>query len=292
MLYEVPYNFDETLVKYYVKNKEYIKFLYLPPYKDDSVNTRTFLQTNEIGRCYMPQSRDEYESHLKKIHESGLRYVVLWQDRNHEISTNLIDYYYSLHASGFIVASDNNAKIIKSHKQDLLVVCSIVQRTCDKILSKDFSYYDYIILFFPFNRSLDILKRLSHLRSKLVLMPNSCCDVECSAMHHWFPKNDRPFDPEKDCSMNIKNIHRCGVILPQHLSLFDEYVGGYKLQGREWTTETIKYLCHFYFKRTIYADFVDPFLGREQTDKLMELISITPLEVYYNSKTQDLMKRL
>lgn len=292
MLFEVPYNFDKNLLIYYKKNKNYINFLYLPPYKDDSDNTRTILQSNKIGRCYMPESRVEYESHLKEIKALGLRFVVLWQREHLELSIDILKYYTDLCTSGFIVASDMNAKIVKAYDSKLLAICSIVQRSCDNISNRDLSYYDYIILYYPFNRSLDAIKKLNHIKNKLVLMPNICCDVECPSMHRWFPTPNKPFEPKRDCSMNIKNIHRCGIILPQHLELFDDYVAGYKLQGREWTTETIKYVCHFYFNRTVYADFVDPFLGREQTDKLMELINSSSLIEYYNTKTKDIIKRI
>lgn len=292
MLFEVPYNFDESLLTYYEKNRKHINFLYLPPYKEDSDNTRTILQTNKIGRCYMPETRTEYEYHLRKINDMGLPFVILWQKKEHKMSLEMLEYYCSLKASGFIVASDDNAKIIKEYNCQLLVICSIVQRTCTGLLSKDLSNYDYVILYYPFNRSLNVLKKLIHIKNKLVLMPNICCDVECMSMHHWFPSDKRPFDPKKDCSMNIDNISRCGIILPQHLYLFDKYVGGYKLQGREYTTETIKYICHFYFKRTVYTDFVDPFLGREMTEKLMEMINSIPAEEYYNSKAIDIINKI
>ena len=249
MLYEVPYNFDENLLKFYQKNLAFINYLYLPPYRDDSANTRSSIQTNTRGRCYMPNTREEYEYHLHKISEAGLRFVILWQVKDLNMSFDTLNYYSKLKTSGFIVASDENAAFIKQTNPNLLVICSIVQKTSFDILKKDLTNYDYVILYYTFNRALDALKKLEHLKDKIVIMPNTLCDVNCPSVHHWFPTKDKPFKPS-DCSMP-NHLDMCGLILPEHLKIFDNYVGGYKLQGREYPTEAIKYLCHFYFIRVL-----------------------------------------
>ena len=290
MLFEVPYNFDENLIKFYKKNRSYINYLYLPPYKDDSANTRTSIQTNTVGHCYMPNTREEYEYHLRRIKEAGLRFVILWQVYEHDLSIEMLDYYSGLETSGFIVANDKNAALIKQYNPQLLVICSIVQRTCYNILNKDLTNYDYVILYYTFNRALDVLKLLSNLKDKLIIMPNTLCDVNCPSVHHWFPTKDKPFDPSRDCSMTIEHIDRCGFIFPEHLKLFDKYVGGYKLQGRELATESIKYLCHFYFKRTEYEDFVMPFLREDMAEKLKKMFEKYSVEEYYNTKTAQVIK--
>lgn len=292
MLFEVPYNFDENLIKFYKKNKSFINYLYLPPYKDDSANTRTSIQTSTVGHCYMPKTREEYEFHLNRITEAGLRYVVLWQVYDKELPLEMLDYYSNLKTAGFIVASDKTAAFIKQYNPNLLVICSIVQRTSVDILKKDLTNYDYVILYYTFNRALGVLKLLSNLKEKLILMPNSLCDVNCPSIHHWFPTKDKPFDPSRDCSMTIEHIDRCGLIFPEHLKLFDDYVGGYKLQGRELPTDSIKYLCHFYFYRTEYNDFVAPFLREDMAKKLKELFSELTVEEYYNTKTAQILDRM
>ena len=133
-LFEVPYNFDKELIKYYKKHADRINFLYIPPYKDDLLNTRSSIQTKVKGHCYMPQSREEYERHLFFVRHANLRFVVLWQDRNSIISTEQLDYYTQLGASGFIIANDNNAKIVKDYDSSLLVICSLVQKLQRNIL--------------------------------------------------------------------------------------------------------------------------------------------------------------
>ena len=85
-------------------------------------------------------------------------------------------------------------------------------------------------------------------------------------------------------------MRKSGFIFPEHLHLFDKYVSGYKLQGREYPTEAIKHLCHFYFTREEYSDFVDPFLGEELSEALKMEISKMPIEEYYNSQSEMCLK--
>ena len=291
-LFEVPYNFDEKLIKYYKKHASRINFLYIPPYKDDSIHTRSSIQTNTVGHCYMPQTRSEYERHIRLIVEADLHFVVLWQIRTEKISTKLLEYYSKLGTSGFIVGNDENAKIIKDYDKSLLVICSLVQRLRTNILKRDFRYYDYIILYYTFNRALDAIKQLSPFKDKIVLMPNTLCNIECPSLHHWFPTKDKPFNPEKDCWVKLEEMNQCGMIFPEHLHLFNDYVGGFKLQGREYPTEAIKYLCHFYFEEEYFSEFVEPFLREDMAKELYRLSHSVQAEDYYNYYTEKVIKKL
>lgn len=291
-LFEVPYNFDETLIKYYKKHSSRINFLYIPPYKDDLLNTRSSIQTSIKGHCYMPQTREEYEKHLGIIIKAELRFVILWQVPDSIITVNNLEYYSHIGASGFIIANDVNARIIKEYNRSLLVICSLVQRLRTNILIRDFTYYDYIILYYTFNRSLDAIKKLKHLKKKIILMPNTICNIECPSLHHWFPPKNKPFDFQKDCWVKLGTIDKCGMIFPEHLNLFDDYVGGYKLQGREYPTEAIKYLCHFYFEEEYYKDFISPFLREDMAEKLFYLAHSIPCEEYYNINTPNVINNL
>lgn len=280
--FEVPYNFDEDLIKFYIKHTSYINFLYLPPFKEDLINTRSSIQSSSKGQCYMPATREEYEGHLKLIVRAGLRFVVLWQSRDNIISRNLLEYYTNLGAIGFTIANDDNAKIIKEYNPELIVICSLVQKLQHNIRNRDFSLYDYLILYYPFNRSLDALQELMELKNKIVLMPNTMCHIECPSFHHWFPQNINGFQPQIECWVKEKTLDKSGFIFPEHLFLFDRFVSGYKLQGREYPTEAIKYLCHFYFKREYYRDFINPFLNNIMAEKLFKLAHDKNVEEYYN----------
>ncbi|MGM9847655.1 MAG: hypothetical protein ACI31F_06860 [Muribaculaceae bacterium] len=281
--FEVPYNFDEEILPYYEKYSGFINFLFLPPYKDDTFNTRTYLQSKMKGRSYMPQSREEYEYHMHLIKSGNLRFVVLWQDRDSVISKELLDYYTKLGACGFIIANDKNAKIIKEYNPNLLVISSIVQRLCKDIRKMDFTYYDYIVMFYPFTRSLNILKSFTNLRDKLIIMPNSLCHTDCPGVQHWFAKDVQSFDAEKLCPA-YNDESQCTFIYPEHLNLFDDYVVGYKLQGREWRTDYIVTICESFFNRITLRTLLPD--GKDKT--LRDLQKSISLEEYYNLKTKEI----
>lgn len=282
--FEVPYNFSKSLIYFYKKYSTYINVLYLPPYKDDLINTRTTIESKKRGHCYMPQSRCEYENHLHEIGKAGLRFVVLWQEPKQLITTEMLKYYCNLGTSGFIIANDDNAKVIKEFKKDTLVIASLVQRLGANILNKDLQYYDYIVLYYPFNRSIDGLKQLSSIKDKIILMPNTLCHIDCPSVHHWFPKEGEKFVQKRDCPALTKKdyISKCGFISPQHLYLFDSYVGGYKLQGREYSSDLIEYICLLYFKRESPLELLHAMLGKKLSSELQNVFHSLSIEKYYN----------
>lgn len=293
--FEVPYNFDESLIAFYGKYAAFINYLYLPPFKEDSTNTRTIFETNKKGHCYMPQTRQEYEMHLSKIVGAGLRFVVLWQEPNHIISTEMLNYYRKIGTSGFIVANDKNAKIIKNYSSNLLVIGSLVQHICANVTKRDFTDYDYVVLYYPFNRALDALKELAFMKEKIVLMPNTLCHVDCSSTLHWFPNKEHTFVQKRDCMIlngTANSLDYCGFISPKHLCHFDNFVGGYKLQGREYSTDLLKYICKIYFNRESPNLLLDGLLGGELSNILKKRLDSIPEDQYYNIKSEVLKEKL
>ena len=282
--FEVPYSFDEEIIPYYKHYLPYVNFLFLPPYSEDLMNTRTCLQSNIKGISYMPQTREEYEYHLNLIKANKLRFVVLWQDRKNVISKEYLDYYTNLGACGFIIANDENAKIIKEYNSKLLVISSIVQRLCKGISTKNFDYYDYCVLFYPFTRSLNAIKKLSKLKDKLVLMPNTYCHTDCQGIQHWYIEDIRTFEFDKHCPA-YNDSTKSTFIYPEHLHLFDNYVGGYKLQGREYPTDKIITVCEAYFNRVTSETLLSPYLQEE----LQKLHNEYSLDDYYNYKTKEII---
>jgi len=203
-----------------------------------------------------------------------------------------MNYYCRLYASGFIIGNDKNAKIIKDYNSQLLVVGSLVQRLCANISKKDLSCYDFVILYYPFNRSLDAIKQLNPIRDKIVIMPNTLCHIDCPSIHHWFPTKKQPFNMDRDCLVlkdNMGYLKKSGFIYPQHLSLFDNYVGGYKLQGREYTTYFLKKVCKVYFERRSAKELLCSLLGNDISCKLLEELRLISPQEYYNIKTQEIL---
>lgn len=282
--FEIPYSFDEDILPYFNKYSSYINFLFLPPYADDAINTRTSQQSKVKGHSYMPSTRDEYEYHIRLIKENKLNFVILWQDRYAIIPNKMLDYYSKLGARGFIIANDKNAQIIKEYNPNLLVISSIVQRLCKGITKKDFRYYDYIVLFYPFNRSLSVIKQLSKIKEKLIIMPNSFCHTDCQGIQHWFVKDVKSFKHDKSCPAFLDN-NKSTFIRPDHLFLFDDYVGGYKLQGREWSTDYVVTICEAYFNREMPKYLI---LSEKLNDELQIMMSRMSLDDYYNLKTPEI----
>ncbi|HOJ64359.1 MAG TPA: hypothetical protein PLE45_08055 [Spirochaetota bacterium] len=282
--FEVQYNFDYKLIDIYQDYKNYISYIYLPPYREDSINSRTVIEsTDKNDPLYAPQSRMEYNDHIKYINNAGFNILLLWQDKNNFISEKTIENYTNLGINGFIVANDENAKIIKKYDKNIITVASIVQRlSFNKLKIGDFSYYDYIVLFFPFTRGLDAIKQLSHLKDKL--MPNKICYTECNGVRHWFATKESI--KELNCS-KLANIENCNLIDPTHLYLFDEFVAGYKLQGREYRTEHIKYNLYLYSKR---KPITKKFQGKYIYKAYKEKINNVDLNVYYNKTTEDILR--
>lgn len=282
--FEVPYNFAKTLIPFYAKYNDKIRFIYLPPFRDDSINTRSSIETKKKGWCYMPKSRSEYEAHLELISQANLKFVVLWQHPSQTITTDQLTYYTSLGASGFIVGNDANAHVIKQYNPNLVVICSLVQRICSDILTRDFSDYDYILLYYPYNRALDALKELTFIKHKLIIMPNSLCHVDCPSMFHWFPSKNSHFEM-RSCP-SFQQPQNSSFISPKHLYLFDNYVAGYKLQGREYPTELLMYICETYFKRDSAVDLLEALMGKESSDIIRQHMQHLGTKDYYNTKTQ------
>ena len=289
--FEVPYNFSKELIHFYAKNASFISYVFVAPYKEDSLNTRTSIETGRKGHCYMPATRAEYEKHLRCLVDAKLPFVILWQVPENRLSNQVIKYYQELGASGFIVGSDENAQRVKMFDPRLIVICSLVQRVCYDILKKDLSPYDYVIMYYPYNRALDAIRELSPMKDKLILMPNTFCHVDCPSMHHWFPTPDKPFVQKRDCPA-LRDITLSAFIAPEHLYLFDDYVAGYKLQGREYVTDLVKYICKIYFMRDNSTEFCNTMLGEDLTRQFYQMRLELGLPSYYNVKSPDFLRRL
>ena len=282
--FEVPYNFDFSLIDFYANYRAMISFVYLPPFKSDAINTRTIIENPYKGSIgYVPDVREEYIEHLIYIKEKALEFYILWQDSK-PIEPEIIRFYQNYGVSGFVVGNDQNASIIRNYDKNLRLIASITMKlTFHELLRKDFNNFDSVILFFPFTRSLNAIKKLNHIREKLVLMPNTICYTDCYAVHHWFPENNE-LRPEDRC-LARENIDKCCFIYPEHLYLFDDYLGGYKLQGREYPTLEMMKNAEAYFNRSSPGSFLEPAIDVQ----LKKLISEKGLSAYYNTKSDEII---
>lgn len=254
--FEVPYNFDFNIIEYYSSKIENISFIYMPAYRKDSKNARSAYENYISGKeSYVPFYKTEYIEHLTAIAKAKLKVLILWQENENLINENQIECYLKHGASGFVFTNDLNAKKCKKIDRNIITVASIIKKlTYHKILYADLSDYDFIVPFYSLCRSLDVLKRLTSIKEKIVLMPNTRCHANCEATHHWFASKDTVNKIE--CGID-KNLNSSCFIYPEHLYLFEDHVAGYKLQGREWNTDFIKKNCESYFNRKTLPHLID-----------------------------------
>lgn len=282
--FEAPYNFDFSLTDYYSQHLHSISFVYLPPYKEDAINTRTIYENSKKGSIgYTPNSRREYIKHLSYFKKNKIDFCILWQDKK-PIKHETIKFYQDFGVTGFVVADDTNASVIKSYNEDFLLISSITRKlTYNDLLCKDFLNYDYIVLFFPFTRAIEALKSLNSLKEKLVIMPNTICFTDCFATHHWFPVREK-LKHDSIC-YGPDNMDKCCFIYPEYLYLFDDFIGGYKLQGREYTTNDIMKNAASFFNRCSSENLIEPETDFDLKRRISEMNAYN----YYNLKSNDVM---
>ena len=106
-------------------------------------------------------------------------------------------------------------------------------------------------------------------------MPNTVCWTGCPAVHHWFPENNEP--GEEDHCLSRGNVDKCCFIYPEHLYLFDDYISGYKLQGREYPSFEIIANAEAYFSRSADSSYLEPFFDT----RLRKMFAEKGLPDYY-----------
>lgn len=238
--FEAPYNFDKRLIPASLIYKDSIEFFYMSCYFEHGKDTRSYYLVDHI----YPKTKEEYISHLDNIHDHGFYAAILLQIKITD--PEIIKFYLENRVKYFIVAYDETAKIIRELDPTATIIASITQ--CLSIVdieAKDENLYDRIVLYFPYNRNLSILKKLPK-KFKYILMPNGGCSVFCNAKNHWFKEFG---DKEVFCMKDTKDT----MFIPaQYLSLYDEYIDYYKIDGRPSPSYDILDLLDTYTKAPIY----------------------------------------
>ncbi len=256
---EVPYNFRPNFFQgldAMCQYKEYIKFIYMPPWKEDySGNTREYLWD-----CpWAPKTREDYLDRLQKIQSYEVPVCILLQNNS---TYDLFEKYYTLGVRHFIVGNDSLAKQIKENYNDTYLVASITKVLFSKdIIENDYSMYDEIVLWFWFNRHLEEIKTLPK-KYKYSLQVNAGCYYNCQwHEYHWYHYHDDfmnlglAFNPNLPC-VKYRQVDRNQIIIPpEDLSYFDPYVEGYKLVDRESSTDLIvNHFLSYVFRNSFVAD--------------------------------------
>ncbi|MFD3158312.1 hypothetical protein ACFIJ5_15920 [Haloimpatiens sp. FM7330] len=248
--YEIPFNFDLELLNFLDEkiDKNWIEFLFLSPFKEDSTNARSHVEN--VKRQYdtytVPKTREEYTKCIYEIEKRGYRPAVLFQE-DKLMSKEKLDYYFKLGIKDFIVNSDKLAIYIKDKNPDYNVVASITKILSAKdIWEKDYSMYDKIVLYFPFNRAIDRLKELPT-KYKYIILANSYCAYNCvEAKKHWSSTTKEALTI--NC-VRKNNKDKLIYIPPEYTHIFEPYVANFKLQGREYPTYMLANEIYYYYNK-------------------------------------------
>lgn len=241
---EIPYNFDMNLIsmlKQIDKHNNICNCIYLPPFQYDYVGAKhnyIHLNNNSVNKNF-PITRTEYVEHINFINKYfPNKIMLLLQQQNCCMQKHLLTWYYNLGIKNFCVGSIKQALEIKNNFKDTEVIGSITMKvTPQDLQKKEYEIFDGFVLFFPYNRDIELIKSLPK-QYKYILLVNCQCDVICEGTHHWFANS-----AEEKCSLlkcphhyrdqSWENIIK---IRPMDLDLFDPYISSYKLQGREYLT--------------------------------------------------------
>lgn len=246
---EIPYNFDTNLIEflkiYFSGREQMIHSIYLPPYKNDYMAAKCYLPHEKSQRnvsSFYPQTREEYEYHIQKINKAFPNKAMILVQQNHGILQKIELYLNKYNIQQFCVGSTAQARQLKELNNQLEITGSITMKiTYDELVQLE-KYQDFtnFVLFFPFNRDLELIKKLPN-SFKYILLVNCACSIFCDGTHHWFANT-----PEKESAAavicparNDMDIKHKIIVRPMDLEIFDPYISYYKLQGRECTTETI-----------------------------------------------------
>lgn len=248
--FEIPFNFDIELLDFLDNNidKNWIEFLFLSPFKEDSINARSHVENVTVnGWTYkVPETRNEYTKIIEEIQKRGYRPAVLLQETRY-FPMDKLDYYFKLGIRDFVVNNDQVALNIKNKDSSYNVVASITKTlSANDIAQNDYSMYDRIVLHFPFNRALDRLKELPQ-KYNYTILANSYCSYKCTvAKNHWY---STPEEAKKINCVKHDDKNSLVYIPPEYLYLFEPYVASFKLQGREYPSYKLANEIYYYYNR-------------------------------------------
>ena len=234
--FEIPYNFAndycEKIKELKVEYFDYIKFVYMPAFKENDIKNTRETDRDEGFRKYKKMDFLTYCTKVKELQNLGLEVAILMQMN---ATMELVEKYINeLHIKYFFINDDELAKQLKDkYGKKIHLILSITRViTEEEILNNDFSMYDEITLYFWFNRHLDSIKKLPK-KYKYVIMLNNYCAYNCKiARIDWFDgenfKGCNQITPDNNIYIN-----------PNDMIYFDKYINTFKLVDRIMPTDII-----------------------------------------------------
>lgn len=313
MQFEVPYNFDTTLIDFLIgfNNTKDISAFYISPFLEDaSPAKRFYISTVHPGIANSPKTREEYEYHVKYAQNAGLPVTGMFQHPIDEPSDEILNYYVNtLGINKFIVTRNNVAKRIRALKKDVYLIASIVKRSSlEQINNGDLKDFDNVVLWFPFNRNINWIREITA-NIEITVLVNCTCSPNCDGMHHWYAGDERLSRISSDCNLEIleqiaplkvdmfsegsiegdtkdscpHDRKDSGIFIPPSALFFFEKAGvtHFKLQGREFSTN---------FLISDIRKYLGGDVRRSMTTSGLEMTELFKqgLEKYYNIGTPEI----
>lgn len=263
---EIPYNFDKDLIDIMYKldpTGEQYHCIYCPPFPGDYQAAKHFY-THQNGRYmveYYNFSKEEYLSHLEYIRNIfPTKMMLLLQQNNFCMEIEMLKEYISYGFSKFCVGNLDQAKQIREIFPHAEIVASITMKLMpEDLLDPQYDILDGIVLFFPYNRDLEMIKNLPS-KFKYIMLVNCGCNINCGGTKHWFADEHTSKGRAWFCLNNVAEMAHGHVpwsqiikVRPMDLAIFDPYISYYKLQGREYDTKQIvEQICLYSFNYAQY----------------------------------------
>ena len=240
MKIELPFNFnwDRKYFDLFDAHKNSfcnIDCVYMPTYETGGINTRESL-------VKYPETEEKYRKYIRMFQDRDIAVNVLVQ-RNVTLET-IKKYYLNYGVNDFTINDNILAKKIKEQYPDIRLRLSITAKvTPDEISREDLEPYDDIVLFFWYNRQLDVIKSLPKKHSYTVLC-NTICLWNCPyCEEHWFGGKDIRFTlkcgSKKILWGDTLKFKDTAYIRPEDVVYFEDYVSVFKLEGREHASSHI-----------------------------------------------------
>ena len=234
MKIELPFNFNIdgqyfNLLDSRIDHFKDIDCVYFSSFENGGTNTRESLVT-------YPETEKEYCKYIKEFQDRKISVNILIQ-RN--ASLDLIrKYHLDYGINDFTINDHTLAADIKEEYPDIKLRMSLTSRVTPKeIGSSILNPYDNIILFFWYNRHLDVIKELPK-NHEYTILCNTICLWNCQDCEkHWFGHNvteitNRCFK-KKILWGDTLQFKNTAYIRPEDIKYFEDYVSVFKLEGRE-----------------------------------------------------------
>lgn len=198
-----------------------------------------------------PHDFDEYLQRIRQLEIFDIPLTLLMQ---RDATMDTFQKYYDLGFRQFIMNDDELAARIKDKHADVQLTLSVTRVLYkEDIMTLDLSMYDYIVLFFWFNRHINDLKELPT-KYKYILMPNDDCHWNCPyCKAHWSISNrEQEVEILKKCVKQFHTMKDRAWIEANDLYYFDPYVSYYKLVDRLNKTQAIIDFLSEYASREYY----------------------------------------